>query len=66
MKIEKLTKLIEEMSTVIQENELQETDSRALDLLLRAQEVKQATMCNQEMEEYIETVRVANLHALSA
>lgn len=62
MKTKKMIKLIDEMAELIQFHELEAVDSKAADLLLQAEKMKQTSVS--ELEPYLEQIRLDNIHSM--
>ncbi len=61
MSIEHLTKLVHELVLVIEFHELEAVDSRAAELIEQAELISQGTVSDEEMEDWFESIRVANM-----
>ena len=66
MKVEDTKQLVRDLAALVRFHELDTVDSRAVELLHQASEIENTPLVNEsELDEWIEEVRVANMHELT-
>ena len=66
MNCEEVNNLVKDMAALIRFHELESVDSRAVELLIKAQDIEDVDpVANSEMDEWLETVRAENVNPLA-